>query len=447
MPKKNREINELPQQKIETKQSVKAKGKKASLRNIEDAMDYLRNNFDIRYNIMANEVEYKRKDEKDYKYFDDFEYNSLHLEINLEGIDLAENKFRQIIASRFIAEKYDPFKEYLKALPVWDGKEDHIKTFLQQIYLTKESDRDYFIIGFKKWFVGLVMSLWIDIPDQRFVNQFALILIGREQGKYKSTWLGSIIPEEFRLKYYYQSSFNPHNKDHEKYLATKVLINFDEMAAFNKTDIETIKSKITQGQVSLRLPYAKGDIHLKRRASFCGSINDRQFLRDETGSRRWFVIEVDSIAYNANFDISLIWAQAFTMFKNDYKWWLDGDDIRKLEDRNQEFTEMSMEEEYLLEMFDKPTPQEITEGALYLRHYTTSQIADRIANDKERMNINNSVKRLLGKALTKHKFPRVSKSKVSATGSPGYVWIVKNSGEGQQSLPKNSESANLDDII
>lgn len=117
------------------------------------------------------------------------------------------------------------------------------------------------------------MSLIEDTPDPYHINQVALILVSSGQGKHKTTWLGSIVPEILRLKYYYPSSFNAHNKDHEKYLATKILINLDEMSSFNKTDIETMKSKITQPQVVLRLPYGRADIHVKRRASFCGSIN------------------------------------------------------------------------------------------------------------------------------------------------------------------------------
>jgi len=85
---------------------------------------------------------------------------------------------------------------------------------------------------------------------------------------------------------------------HLQFLATRMLINLDEMESYNKTDIGVMKSVISTAQVSLRLPYGRTAQNMKRRASFCGSINDRQFLRDETGSRRWFIIEVDTIDFN-----------------------------------------------------------------------------------------------------------------------------------------------------
>ena len=388
---------------------------------IHGAMAYLKQNFEFRYNVIANEVEFKRREEKLFKYFDEFEFNSIQIEMDLKGIHLADNKYRQVLISRFISEKYDPIKEYLFSLPQWDKNTDHIKLFLEQIYLTNEKDREYVIRGFKKWFVAYVMSFIRDEADPYYVNQVALILISKEQGKHKSTWLGSIVPQHLRLKYYYPSSFNAHLKDHEKYLATKMLINLDEMAAFNKTDIETMKSKITQPQVVLRLPYGRADIQMKRRASFCGSINDRQFLRDETGSRRWLVVEVDNIQYDISFDVTGMYSQALAMYRDGFKYWFDGEDIIGLEMRNAEYTQCTMEEEYLLQAYDSPVENTKEEEIEFL---TTSQIATRIAKVNERMNVNNSVIRALGKALTKHKYKRKQKRQ-NKDKIPVYCWKVK----------------------
>jgi predicted P-loop ATPase len=392
---------------------------------LHTAMEYLKKNYDFRYNVIANEVEYKSKKEKLYKYFDEFEYNSIQVEMDLKGIHLADNKYRQVLISRFISEKHDPLKEYLFKLPKWNGKTDYIKLFLEQVYLTNETDREYFINGFKKWFVAYVMSFVRDEPDPYFINQVALILVSKQQGKHKSTWLGSIVPEHLRLKYYYPSSFNAHNKDHEKYLATKMLINLDEMAAFNKTDIETMKSKITQPQVVLRLPYGRADIQMKRRASFCGSINDRQFLRDETGSRRWLVIEVNDIKFDYEFNVDGMYSQALAMYREGFKYWFDGEDIIKLESRNMEYTQCTMEEEYLLNAFESPDEKENDDDPKsQIEYITTSEIASKVAKNNDRMNVNNSVVRALGKALTKHKFKRIQK-KINNNKYPVYCWRVK----------------------
>lgn len=422
MTQQTTEFNNAPEKKARKKESNTTAAHTPQALKIQAAMGYLNSNFDFRYNVIANEVEFKRKADKTFIYFDEFEYNGIMIELDLCGIHVADNKYRNIVVSRYISQKYDPFKEYLSSLPKWDEKTDYIAHFLQQISLVSEArDRQYFIDGFKKWFVGLVMSLIEDKPDPHYINQVALILLSKEQGKYKTTWLGSIVPETMRLRYYYPSSFNPHNKDHEKYLATKLLINLDEMGSFIKSDVETMKSKITQPQVVLRLPYGRGDIHLKRRASFCGSINDRQFLRDETGSRRWFVIEIDNISFDPTFNVDLMYAQALQMYKDGFKHWFDGEDIKTIEARNEEYTQPSMEEELLLQSFENPDESDKSSLITFL---TTTEIASKIAINNERMNVNNSVIRGLGKALTKHKFKRIS-CRVGENKIVRYAWKVK----------------------
>lgn len=415
------EFKKASTKKVKAKEITTAAHTPQALK-IQAAMEYLNQNYDFRYNTIANEVEFKKKADEAFTYFDEFEYNGIMIEMDLAGIHIADNKYRNIVVSKFISQKYDPFKEYLAGLPKWDGKIDHIQHFLQQVSLvSEEKDRLYFVNGFKKWFVALVMSIIEDKPDPHYINQVALILLSKEQGKYKTTWLGSIVPESMRLRYYYPSSFNPHNKDHEKYLATKLLINLDEMGSFIKSDVETMKSKITQPQVVLRLPYGRGDIHLKRRASFCGSINDRQFLRDETGSRRWLVVEIENISFDPSFNVDLMYAQALALYKDRFQYWFNGSDMKELEERNEEYTQLSMEEEYLLNAFENPNDKDSSDSIIYL---TTSEIASKIAKDNERMNVNNSVIRGIGKALTKHRFKRVSRWQ-NQVKKPVYVWRVK----------------------
>src|SRR5690606_13277862 len=131
-----------------------------------------------------------------------------------------------------------------------------------------------------------------------------------------------------QLKYFYGSTFQFNNKDHEKFLAHKIIINLDEMAALNRTDMESVKSKITQDQVVLRPQYARVDIHLKRRASFTATNNNIEFLKDDTGSRRFFVVEVENIDPREDFELDMMYAQGLYHFKNKLRYWFDREDIR-----------------------------------------------------------------------------------------------------------------------
>ena len=395
--------------------------KTAKAKILDRARRYLDEGFEFRYNAIANDLEYKLKyeddkeyndkeieedDDKEYKEFDDFEFNSLAVDLDLiKGIHLPDYKIRQMITSKHIGEKFDPAKEFIFSLPKWDGETDYIKNFMDQLIIKHEKDREYMLYGFKKWFVAYVMSFIEDKATPYNVNQVALIIMSKKQGLYKSTWLGSILPENLRLQYYYPNSFDPHNKDHLQFLATRMLINLDEMESYNKTDIGVMKSVISTAQVSLRLPYGRTAQNMKRRASFCGSINDRQFLRDETGSRRWFIIEVDAIDFNNDFDVAPMYAQARDLHRNHFKYWFDGIDIAEINERNAQYTKVGLAEEILLRMFDKPKPEEIYDPDV--KTLTTTEITFLAAKEHDRLNVNDSIVNNFGKALTKHDFEHV----------------------------------------
>jgi putative DNA primase/helicase len=42
----------------------------------------------------------------------------------------------------------------------------------------------------------------------------------------------------------------------------------------------------------LRLPYARTDSEFQRRTVFAASVNPEEFLQDETGNLRWWVLPV-----------------------------------------------------------------------------------------------------------------------------------------------------------
>ncbi len=368
------------------------------------AISYLEEKYDMIFNVINTDLDFKLKSDKEYKYFDDMDYRDMLLDLKLNlGTRLAENDFKTIIYSSKVAKRFNPFKDYLFSLPKWDGR-DHISEFLQQVRLVDETKREYFEKGFKKWFVALVVSLLEDQPHSYYINQTCLVLVGG-QGKYKTTFLKNIVPAHMQLKYYYGSTFLVHSKDHEKFLAYKMIINLDEMAALNKNDIESIKSRITQDQIVVRLPYAKADIHLKRRASFCGSVNNKEFLRDETGTRRFFAIEVDHIDLDEEFNVDLIYAQAIAMYKEKFQYWFDQTDIKQIELHNQDFSLKGFEEEYLLKYFTAPNEFDFTNKQV--EYMSASDVADYLKSKVENININNTVVKNLGSSLSKNGFKKV----------------------------------------
>lgn len=408
-------------EEFQNAEQKKLKPEKEVSKNIKNrivaAYNYISENYEFRYNTVTLDVEYRKKGGEEFLFFDDRAYRDIDLEIALAGFHISERYLKDWVYGSKLCYEFDPFREYINRIAPWDGKTDHFKHFLEQVYLKDEDQREFFIECFTKWFVAYVGGL----VDDFTTNQTCFTLVSK-QGRFKTTFLNLLVPKELRLDYLYSSTFIAHNKDHEKYLATKMLINLDEMQAFNRSDIESIKSKITQDRVVLRLPYAKADIKAFRRASFVGSVNRVEFLNDATGTRRFLPFEIDNIALDWDYDISRLYAQAIALFKNKYKFYFDPADIEKLEVHNDPHKDRTMEEEFIQMYFVPATPEELKQKSTKISYLTPNEIADRFGKKYEKANINNTVKRNLGVALQGNGFQKVS---VRLNDKPRKVWAVK----------------------
>ena len=116
---------------------------------------------------------------------------------------------------------YDPIKEYLENLPVWDGI-DHVSALFNRIPgLTLEQ-----LTWCSTWLRSAVAH-WLGI-DELHGNETTPILIGK-QGCGKTTFAFQLLPPQFRS--YFLDHINFDNKfDMEMALTHNLLVNIDEFA-------------------------------------------------------------------------------------------------------------------------------------------------------------------------------------------------------------------------
>ena len=222
---------------------------------------------------------------------------------------------------------------------------------------------------FKKWFVAMVAS-WM---KDEVVNHTVLVLVGR-QGIYKTTWLDRLMPPELRA---YSSKLplsGQISKDDRLRLCENGLLNIDELDAICGREMNIVKSLLTSTDVNERAAYGRLKERRVRLASFCASTNNREFLTDVTGNRRWLPFEVESIQ-NPFDDFILydrLYAQAKAYVECGYfAYWFDLDEIEVLEKHNEKFRALENEEQLLPILFDVPA-----EGKG--EFMTTAEISERL---------------------------------------------------------------------
>ena len=222
---------------------------------------------------------------------------------------------------------------------------------------------------FKKWFVAMVAS-WM---KDEVVNHTVLVFVGR-QGIFKTTWMDHLIPPALRE---YSSKLplsGQISKDDRLRLCENAMLNIDELDAICGREMNIVKSLLTSTDVNERAAYGRLKERRVRLASFCASTNNREFLTDVTGNRRWLPFEVESIQnpFHITLPYELIYAQAKALVESGrFIYWFDLEDIEQLEKHNEEFRSQDSEEQLLPILFDVPA-----EGKG--EFMTTAEISDKL---------------------------------------------------------------------
>ena len=339
-------------------------------------MKFINEHFDLRYNVISAEFEYKRKDESTFRVMNE---NDIFIKMQLRGLKLSISNLLSLLKSDFV-QKFNPFVHYFDSLPKWDEKTDYI-THLASFVIIPQADRKRFFNHFKKWIVRMVKCALVD----SYFNKQALILVHDLQNSGKSTFCRFLCPP--KLKDYIAENLSM-DKDSRILLTTNMIINLDELSTLSKVEINALKSLFSKDKINDRLPYDRRNSIIPRRASFIGSTNQAEFLNDESGSVRWlcFIIEGIDWSYREKVDMDKVYSQSYFLYKTGWDCDLTAEEIRENEQCNSQFqiktSERELIEKYMLpgnlENFDRFMTA--TDILIYLSEMTENRVRMNVIN-------------------------------------------------------------------
>ena len=128
-------------------------------------------------------------------------------------------------------------------------------------------------------------------------------------------------------------------------------------------ELNQLKTAVTMPSIDERAAYAHFHEHRKHIASFCGTGNNAQFLSDPTGNRRWLPFEVERIVSPREhpFDYEGIYAQAYALYREGFRYWFTRDEIVRLSEHNRQFETPRLEHELVQLYFRRPGERETGE--------------------------------------------------------------------------------------
>jgi predicted P-loop ATPase len=115
-------------------------------------------------------------------------------------------------------------------------------------------------------------------------------------------------------------------KDAALALAGNWLLEMAELSAMRKADIEHCKAFLTRTVDKFRPPYGRVYIDQPRQCVFIGTTNKPDFLRDETGSRRFWPVDVVKLDLDwLRENRGQLLAEAKHHYDNNEEWWPSGE--------------------------------------------------------------------------------------------------------------------------
>ena len=143
-----------------------------------------------------------------------------------------------------------------------------------------------------------------------------LTLIGK-QGQGKTS-----LVRKLAHGWHSESLVTVQGKDAMEHIQGFWLIELGELAAIRKADFELVKQFISKQEDSFRAAYGRRTERYPRQCIFIATTNIADFIRDQTGGRRWWPMQVDKERQRmSHFEaltddvVGQIWAEAVDAFK------------------------------------------------------------------------------------------------------------------------------------
>lgn len=205
---------------------------------------------------------------------------------------------------------FHPIRDYFGSL-TWDGT-GRIDDWLT-LYLGAESSEYARAVG-AKWLIGAVARIFK--PGCK--NDTCLILEG-QQGTLKSTALRTLASPWFA-----DEIADLGSKDAALQLRGVLLIELSELDAMGRTEVARVKAFMSRQTDRFRPPFGHRPIEAPRECVFAGTSNHGNYLKDETGGRRFWPVLCDRINIDdLRRDRDQLWAEAVRRYRGGEKWWLD----------------------------------------------------------------------------------------------------------------------------
>lgn len=274
----------LQDNELELLFTISPKGAKIITQNTENVCRILRSHAKYASQVRFDEFRQTyevRKTDGSWRDMEDSDAITMQTTLSSE-FDFLQKVGKEMVFDAMIKvgreNRIDSAIDYVKSLS-WDG-EARLDDWLNSVYGAPIDD--YHKAVASNWMKGLVKRL-ID-PGSKF--DYVLVLEGK-QGTKKSTSLSVLAMEG---KWHVETTMSTDTKDFFMQFLGNSIVEFSEGETLSRTEVKRMKAIITTQFDKFRMPYERTMKTFPRRCVFAMTTNQDEYLKDDTGNRRWLPV-------------------------------------------------------------------------------------------------------------------------------------------------------------
>jgi putative DNA primase/helicase len=212
------------------------------------------------------------------------------------SVEIASQAVQTVATER----RAHPIRQYLDTL-TWDGTL-RLNRWLSTYLGVEESNYSY-AVG-SRWMLSAVARIY-----RPGVKADCCLILEGPQGIKKSTALRTLAGE-----YFTDELASLGSKDASLQIRGVWIVEISELDSLARSEIASIKAYMSRTADWFRPPFGKRVIECPRQCVFAGTVNHTEYLRDETGARRFWPVLCGSIDILAlTRDRDQLWAEAIAI--------------------------------------------------------------------------------------------------------------------------------------
>lgn len=238
--------------------------------------------------------------------------DTIHCQLHAQAIFVkpAKETVHDAITIIAMRHKYHQVRDYLDGLQ-WDGVV-RLPRLMPQYFGTV--DNEYTRTIGVKFMIGAVARVMK--PGCKMDN---VVILEGAQGKLKSSSIAALAGRDW----FTDELPDLHTRDAPIQLHGKWIIEVSELSALRRSDVETIKKFMSRSVDRYRALYERIATDHPRQCIFIATTNDDDYLKDQTGNRRFWPVKCSTIDLAAiSRDRNQLWAEAKVRYQCGETWWL-----------------------------------------------------------------------------------------------------------------------------